>query len=182
MLDMNGQSSLQFRTDADTRNAVCNLSGTSENTRIWDVTTSHTPIEVEYATANNDVARFAPSSSGHHEYVAFNEDGQFPTPSFSGMISNQNLHANEIPDMIIISPQEFLEQAERIADMHRQLDTMRVLVVDHSLIFNEFSSGTPDVMAYRKLAKMFFDRGTSSDGHKLDTCCFLAVALTTTEA
>lgn len=167
MLDMNGQSSLQFRTDADTRNAVCNLSGTSENTRIWDVTTSHTPIEVEYATANNDVARFAPSSSGHHEYVAFNEDGQFPTPSFSGMISNQNLHANEIPDMIIISPQEFLEQAERIADMHRQLDTMRVLVVDHSLIFNEFSSGTPDVMAYRKLAKMFFDRGTSSDGHKL---------------
>lgn len=166
-LDMEGLSSLQFRTDADTRNSVCNLDGTSDDTHIWDVTTSHVPVEVEYTAAGNDAARFAPASSGYHEYVAFNESGQFPTPTFSGMVSNQNLHASEIPDMIIISPREFLEQAERIADMHRQIDTMRVLVVDHALIFNEFSSGTPDVMAYRKLAKMFFDRGTSSDGHKL---------------
>ena len=165
-LDMEGLESLQFRTDIGTRNVACNLGGVSDNTRIWDVTTSHIPVEVEYAVANGS-ARFAPSASGHREYVAFNTDGQFPTPTFTGMISNQNLHSSETPDMIIISPREFLEQAERIAEMHRQLDTMRVLVVDHSLIFNEFSSGTPDVMAYRKLAKMFFDRGTSSDGHKL---------------
>jgi len=34
-------------------------------------------------------------------------------------------------------------------------------------VFNEFSSGTPDAMAYRRLCKMFWDRGTSDDGHKL---------------
>ena len=54
-----------------------------------------------------------------------------------------------------------------MASLHEQIDTMRVLVVDQALVFNEFSSGTPDVMAYRKLAKMSYDRGTSSDGHKL---------------
>ena len=34
-------------------------------------------------------------------------------------------------------------------------------------MFNEFSSGARDAMAYRRLCKMFYDRGDSGDGHKL---------------
>lgn len=40
-------------------------------------------------------------------------------------------------------------------------------MLDHEKVFNEFSSGTQDAMAYRRLCKMFYDRGVSDDGHKL---------------
>ncbi len=166
-LDMDGDDQLLFRTPSSgSSQAVYCLSGCTSNTHIWDVTTSHVPVEVSYS-ADGSTAQFTPSGSGEREYVAFNENGSFSSPVLVGSVSNQDLHAEATPDMIIISPSQFLTEARRIASLHEQMDTMRVLVVDHSLIFNEFSSGTPDVMAYRKLAKMFYDRGTSSDGHTL---------------
>ena len=69
--------------------------------------------------------------------------------------------------MIILAPAAYLEQARRVAAMHEKYDHFRVLVLDHEKVFNEFSSGTQDAMAYRRLCKMFYDRGTSDDGHKL---------------
>ena len=166
-LDMGGVSQLQFRTPADgSAESVYNISGYSQGMHVWDVTTSHAPVEVAYATSGTN-ASFTPSSSGAREYVAFNEGGGFPSPSLVGSVANQNLHAEPIPDMIIITPGEFIDEARRVASLHEQADTMRVLVLDHSLIFNEFSSGAPDAMAYRKIAKMFFDRGTDNEGHRL---------------
>ena len=166
-LDMGGNSQLRFRTSADGRaETVYALSGSSQNVHIWDVSVPHRPVDVNYSIAGA-TARFSPSAGGAREYVAFDENGSYPSPLLVGSVAGQDLHAEATPDMIIITPGEFISAARRIAALHEQVDTMRVLVVDHSLIFNEFSSGTPDVMAYRKLAKMFYDRGTSTDGHRL---------------
>lgn len=166
-LDMDGAAQLQFRFPASGYSgAVYSVEGCSSDTHIWDVTTPHSPVEISY-TANSSTALFSASRDGEAEYVAFNEGGSYPSPVLVGSVANQDLHSELVPDMIIISPGEFLSEARRVASLHEQIDTMRVLVVDQALVFNEFSSGTPDVMAYRKLAKMFYDRGTSSDGHKL---------------
>ena len=166
-LDMGGDSQLLFRSPSDgVASAVYELSNCTDDTHIWDVTASHSPVEVSYVSSGG-VARFSPSASGAREYVAFTESGTYQSPTYIGTVANQDLHSEPIPDMLIITPSEFAAAARRVASLHEELDTMRVLVVDHTLIFNEFSSGTPDVMAYRKLAKMFYDRGTSADGHKL---------------
>ena len=69
------------------------------------------------------------------------------------MVSNQNLHGAETPTMVIITPKEFAAQAERVAELHRTVDGFKVIVVDDRSVYNEFSSGTPDAMAYRKLAR-----------------------------
>ena len=98
-------------------------------------------------------------------YVAFEPGYEFPQPTVAGEIENQNLHALDSLDMVIIVPanDKLTAQAERLAEAHRQYDGLRVAVVRADRIYNEFSSGTPDATAYRKLMKMLYDRAETDD-------------------
>lgn len=79
-------------------------------------------------------------------------------PEFSEVVDNQNLHAEQVPDMLIITNKALLEQAERLAEFRRSYDGLDVLVVTQDKVFNEFSSGVRDAMAYRRMCKMLYDR------------------------
>ena len=59
--------------------------------------------------------------------------------------------------MIIIYAAAFEEQASRLADHRRNNDNLTVEMVTQEMIFNEFSSGTPDVSAIRNYLKMYYD-------------------------
>ena len=98
-------------------------------------------------------------------YVAFVPSYPFPEPTVVGEVANQNLHALDSLDMVIIVPasNKLTAQAERLAEAHRKYDNLRVAVVRADLIYNEFSSGTPDATAYRRLMKMLYDRAQSDD-------------------
>ncbi len=102
-----------------------------------------------------------------HRYVAFdaNVADRYPTVEYAGTIDNQNLHAQEAADMVIITPASgiFDAEAERLAEEHRQLDGLKVAVVRADKIYNEFSSGTPDATAYRRFLKMLYDRADDID-------------------
>ncbi|MDE6634025.1 MAG: hypothetical protein K2J96_02030, partial [Bacteroidaceae bacterium] len=98
-------------------------------------------------------------------YVAFEPNYDFPLPAVVGEMANQDLHAAGPADMVIIVPSsgKLTEQAERLAEAHRKYDGLRVLVVRADRIYNEFSSGTPDATAYRRLMKMLYGRAESDD-------------------
>ena len=146
-------------------NVMLKLSNASASTVVIDVTNPANPAIAAEGATDGTSLRFTPAS-GLRDYCAYSGES-LPTPTLVGSVANQNLHGTDTPDMIIISPAEYLTQAQRIASLHESIDTMRVLVVEPETIYNEFSSGTPDVMAYRKLAKMFYDRGTDATGHHL---------------
>lgn len=97
-----------------------------------------------------------------HQYVAFDAArlSELPAPALAGKIDNQNLHATDPLDYVIITPANglFDAQAERLAEAHRALEGMRVGVFRADRIYNEFSSGTPDATAYRRFLKMLYDR------------------------
>ena len=88
---------------------------------------------------------------------------QAPQPVIAGPVAQQNRHADSAADMIIVIPPSDLlrEQAERLAQLHRDYDGMRVRVVRADELYNEFSSGTPDGNAYRRYLKMLYDRAES---------------------
>ena len=75
-------------------------------------------------------------------------------------ITNQNLHADDFYDMVIIIPttQKLLAQAKRLKAFHEEFDKMKVRIVPADELYNEFSSGTPDANAYRRYMKMLYDR------------------------
>ena len=164
-LDLAGKSSLAFGLRSDD-NCQYELSGASSNTHVWDVTTSYNPVEMNLSIEGNK-ARFSLPDNRRRELIAFSESGTFPSPSFAASIDNQSIHGCDIPDMIILAPSEYLPQGNLLAAMHEEVDSMRVMVLDHTKVFNEFSSGTPDIAAYRMLCKYFYDRGTDEQGHKL---------------
>lgn len=142
------------------------LSGCGSATRVWDVTEPYAPMQL-VGKGGDGTLTFSPAVSGRREFVAFDESGTFSQPEYMGEVSNQNIHGEPIPDLIILSPSAYLEQARRVAALHEKYDQFRVLVLDHEKVFNEFSSGTQDAMAYRRLCKMFYDRGDDGAGHKL---------------
>ena len=136
------------------------LSGAGQNVEIWNITNNEQPSRMEAKTSGNDIF-YTSNSPSLEEFVAvdISKKDQFPKPTVIGEIKNQNLHALPQTDMVIISHPDFVEQAERIAELHRENDNLRVLVVLTEEIYNEFSSGNPDASAYRWLMKMFYDRG-----------------------
>lgn len=135
------------------------VTGASQSTVIYDVTDPAHPAVVAY-TLQGDRALLRLERGGYREFVAFDPEKISTGKSRIGRrIANQDLHALEAPDMLIISPAEYRDGAQLIADMHQSVDGMQVTVLNPEIIYNEFSGGIPDVSAWRKLLKMWHDRG-----------------------
>lgn len=141
------------------------------NTVIWDVTDKVNPIIIPH-TLSGSTAEFA-TDAGFHEYVAFNPASVSLHAASAGMVANQNLHGETVPDMLIITPTIYREAAERIATLHNETDGIRTLIVTPETVYNEFSSGVPDVTAFRRLLKMWYDRRGISGGAYTKYCLIM---------
>jgi len=128
---------------------------------IWDVTDNYASVVVKTDLSGSKLTFNAASDNSQvREYAMLDLSKSFPVPEFAGKVDNQNLHAMQPTDMIIISPEIYVSQAEKLAAKHRA-EGLKVYVVCDKLIFNEFSSGSPDATAYRRFVKMFYDRAAS---------------------
>lgn len=168
-LAMVGSKPLLFRTKTgfeDSSYVRYELSGASTETQIWDVTdlADIKRVSTTYNAAIGSM-QFTAQNTQVHEYVAFNPSAATClSPVSMGQVPNQDIHQLSDIDYVIISPEEFLTEAERLADAHRNFDNMTVAVVTDKQVYNEFSSGTPDATAYRWLMKMLYDRANASGG------------------
>ena len=129
---------------------IYTLAGQNDVDSIKITTLSGGPARLDYVSMTYDKPRSAPNLA----------EGTFPVPEYVHNITNQDLHSHTPVDLVIIIPtsQKLLKQAQRLATFHEQYDGMKVRIVPADEIFNEFSSGTPDAMAYRRYMKMLYDR------------------------
>ncbi|MDE5942553.1 MAG: hypothetical protein K2H14_10645, partial [Muribaculaceae bacterium] len=146
------------------------VDGASESTRIWMFSDGEGVREMECGVTNGtegDGARRYVMSPGRYDVasegeccylVAFDPDRELKSVEYDGVVANQNLHGLEAPHMLIISSPLLLSEAERLAEAHRMADGIDVAVVNVDEAYNEFSSGTPHLMALRRLARMLADR------------------------
>ncbi len=135
--------------------------GNMDNSKvIWEVTNPDQAKNIDYFLSGT-TASFKVETSQQREFIAFDPGGNnFDTPIFSGeglgAVPNQNLHGLKHPDMVILTPEIFLEQARRLAEHRTVNDGLEVAVVLQQQVFNEFSSGVPDVTAIRNFMKMLW--------------------------
>jgi hypothetical protein len=128
---------------------------------VWDVTNPLEPKNIDN-TQNGETYTFTVETDSLREFIGFENEG-FLTSEFVGMVENQNLHALQNHDFIIISHPDFIDQAERIKALHEEFDDMQICLVKPQQIFNEFSSGSQDPAAIRNFVKMIYQRsGTPS--------------------
>lgn len=134
--------------------------GSSANVRVWDVT-SPSKITRLNAEASGTSLSWRNDYTGRRQYAAWSDGASLPAPNFEEHVANQNLHAMENSDMVIFTLPEYKAQAERIAVLHASEDRpLKVAVLNIYDVYNEFSSGAPDVSAMRKCLKMLYDRGS----------------------
>lgn len=146
------------------------LEGASATTRLWDVT-DPAAITAVSAALSGSTLTWTNDYTGLRRYAAWDGDGAtLPSPAYVATVANQNLHdpASQ-PQMVIVARPEWASQAERLAALHRAdpLEPLDVLVVDPAAIYHEFSSGSPDVGAFRRYFKMLYDRGRAPGGTPL---------------
>lgn len=141
------------------------LGNAGSNVTIWDVTNPLNPAMIQ-TTQDGNGLRFSFFNDSIREFIAFNGNDFFAPLSITS-VPNQDIHSIASPEMVIVSPDIFLEQAERLANLHRTKDFLNVVVVPLRTVYNEFSSGRQDVSAIRDMMKMFYDRaGTPDDAPK----------------
>lgn len=124
--------------------------------KFWNVS-SGTPVEMLVNNnADPSVAYLAlakTTATKPNEVYAFNETAELPEPVVLGQVANQNLHAMETPDLVILTTAALMNSGEFVADIHRKYQGLDVAVVDQQLVFNEFSSGNNSPEGIRRFMR-----------------------------
>jgi hypothetical protein len=162
---------LMFRDQEHAESATLarySVDNCTENTQIWDVTDPFN-IQKMSASLSGNTLTFNDSTLVLKEYIAFDPGTTFEKPEINttiegvGIISNQNLHNTQPHEMLIVSHPLFTAVADSIANLHRQRDHISVITASTEQIYNEFSSGAPDVSAIRDYARLIYNRATNDN-------------------
>jgi len=137
------------------------LDNAGSDIRIWDITDPVNVRQIVTSPAWNTLT-FNIATDSLREFIAFKNTG-YLSPEKVGPVTNQNLHGLPQTDMVIVYHPDFVSHAEQVADIHRNNDNLHVTLATPQQIYNEFSSGTPDIMAIRLFLKMFYDRAGNED-------------------
>ncbi|MFT5645637.1 MAG: hypothetical protein ACI976_000310 [Aureispira sp.] len=156
----NGQLSFRDARSLGQGAATYQLSN-ANNVTIWDVTDPSNIFIQDYTGSGN--ISFGADATVLREFVAF-DNNQFYTPIDRGPVGNQNLHGiTTPPDAIFVVHSSLRTEADRLAAHRRSHDNITIDVVNVEDIYNEFSSGNPDVTAIRDFCRMLYERETPSN-------------------
>ena len=163
--NLNNNAQLRMSFAGINANTNFILSNGNENIQVWNVTNPFNiyPHSTKYYESSKRlIGTFDKSyifaNTGQACLVAFDPTKEMHKVEFAGKVENQNLHNISTPNMVIITNNLCEPYAEKVAQAHRDYQNLSVLVVNQEKIFNEFSSGTPSAMGYRRFLKMLYDR------------------------
>lgn len=148
------QNTFRFKqTDTDVEEAEYIVNNTAQNLRVWDITQIDSILELPL-TQQSEKAHIIGPYGGSRKIILFN-DASTLSPTSVNRIENQDIEGSETPDFVIVSKAHLMEQSERLANLHRIIDGMNVLVITDEAVFNEYSSGKQDPLAIRDMMRSF---------------------------
>lgn len=92
--------------------------------------------------------------------------------NLKGTVFNNNQNSFQDVDYIIITRNDFLSHANRLADFRRNNNNLNIKVYDLQSIYTEFSSGKPDISAIRNFVKYVYDNASTPE-NRLKYLCFI---------
>jgi hypothetical protein len=140
------------------------LRNADQNVQVWNVSDPTNARRVETVQSGSSQVFRLPQDT-LSEFISFDGSSYLPV-KFVEKVENQNLHGAGPRKMIIITHSLFREQAERLAAFHASHDGISVLVTDIEQVYNEFSSGAPDLTAIRNFMKMIYDSAPQGEEPK----------------
>mgnify|MGYP003740850881 CR=1 FL=1 len=149
-----------------------NVSNASNISEIWDVTDVFNVQSVVNQNQNSEFS-FKTNAGQLRKYVAFSvSDAITPKRETNSQVTNQNLKGTifldsqglfQDIDYLLITPQLFLNQAERLAQINRNQNNLNVKVVTLQEIYNEFSSGSQDIAGIRNFVRYVYNNASAPE-------------------
>ncbi|MCL3781619.1 type IX secretion system sortase PorU [Prolixibacteraceae bacterium JC049] len=136
-----------------------NLSGLKDGLQLWSIQANDNVSNISISKSGS-TGSFKASTSTLHDFVLFDPKGSFPSLQKVEEVPNQNLHAGSVADLLIVTHPDFITEAEKLANYHRQADGMTVTVATTKQVFNEFGSGMADATAIRNFARMCYKKAS----------------------
>ncbi|MFH4963890.1 type IX secretion system sortase PorU [Gaetbulibacter sp. M235] len=153
----------------------------SQVSEIWDVTDIYN-VSNFINSDNQANLSFTFPLGTLKEYVAVtSSDYLEPKRESNSIVNNQNIKGTiflnsqgqfQDVDYIIISPNNMISEAERLAQIDRNQYNLNIKVVGLNEIYNEFSTGNQDVGAIRNLIKYVYDNASATDKRIKYVCLF----------
>lgn len=142
------------------------------NDQVWNVTDPINPMLISNQSGGSDFS-FKDTGGQLKEYIVLTDNNYF-TPEIppNTSVANQNLHALQDIDYIIITQDYLMGEAERIATHHRENSNLDVRVIELEQIYNEFASGSPDLTAIRDFIRHLYTNATSEESRIKYVCLF----------
>jgi len=138
------------------------IENTSNIYQVWNVTDFKNVQNISNQSTNSNFS-FKVNGGLLQEYIVLNESDYFtPKVIDDKLVSNQNLHSLSNIDYLVVTQDFLKDQAQRLADYHSQNSNLITKVVTIDQIYNEFSSGSPDLTAIRDFVKYLYDNSTSN--------------------
>ena len=128
---------------------------------VWNISDVNEIYQVKGTFQNNNLY-FNDKAGKVQHYISFS-GSSFNKPDLVGEVSNQNLHGLPATNYLIITARNFLEEAENLAQFHREKFGTDVQVVEVKKIYNEFSSGSQDIAAIRNFIKHMYEKGENEN-------------------
>ena len=137
-----------------------NISSSIESPLVWDISNLNDVYEHEL-DKNDSGFSYNALLDTNRKFIICNEQ-ELLSPTFVNKINNQNLHGLSSTNYLIITKQEFLNEANRLVNLHNRRDSLsgQAVVVDD--IYNEFSCGRPEATAIRDFIKLIYEKGKGS--------------------
>ncbi len=165
-LIMGSQTQLEFRDSKSVGSgnvSQFNISAINP-IKVWDITNPQNIDSVTFLSTNAGNYQFELPTDTLKQFIAFSASSKLIDSNVTncGMVPNQNLHADSLADLIIVTHPLYLSQANELANFHRKHDSLRVEVATTLEVYNEFSSGRQDPGAIRDFTMMFYNRAGNS--------------------
>jgi hypothetical protein len=148
------------------------INNASNVSQVWDITDIH---DVKSYTNQEEVSlfQFKTNLGEIREYITV-VDSDFFTPLTDNtkVVLNQNLKGTiflnengvfEDVDYLIITTNELVGEAERLAQFHRNYSQLNTKVITLDKIYHEFSSGKQDIAAIRNFIKYVYNNASSDE-------------------
>ena len=131
------------------------IRSTVDGPLVWDISDPFNIKNTRYVKTGENI-KFKCVTDTLRTFMVFTPDKALIPLISSRVVPNQDLHASEETDMIIITHPLFKDYAHRLANLHRANSGLISLVVTPEQIYNEFSGGIPDIAAIRNFVRMKF--------------------------
>ncbi|NNK83542.1 MAG: type IX secretion system sortase PorU [Flavobacteriaceae bacterium] len=158
-----------------------NIGNASLITEVWDITDHYNITSIEN-TNNASIFSFKAQLGEERMYHALDDSDYFePKKNSNSRVNNQNIKGTVFLDnqgnfhdidYLIITSSEMLSQAQRLAQINRDINDLSVKVYTLQDIYNEFSSGNQDISGIRNFIRYVYNNASTPENRIKYLCLF----------